>query len=70
MQSPSTSPDKKLRRSTPYTLATCVVRITHETKNHITSQSKWGESIDQTLRRIFKLSKWDGDKKEAPRGKR
>jgi hypothetical protein len=62
---PSVTRKKSTRRATPYTMATCVVRLTYDVKAHIVSKAKWGESIDQTLRRMFSMGKWDG--KEKPR---
>ena len=52
------SQDQKKRRQTAYSLGTCVVRLTHGVKEHIITKARWGESIDQTLRRIFKLGDW------------
>ena len=55
---------KKRRRDTQYTLDTSVVRLTHEVKDHIKGKSRWGESIDHTLRRLLKLKPWTGTDQE------
>ncbi len=55
---------KKKRRDTQYTLDTSVVRLSHEVKDHIKDKSKWGESIDQTLRRLLKLKPLTGTAQE------
>jgi len=48
---------------------TCVVRLTHEVKQHIISKARWGESIDQTLRRLFAMDQWNGKKGRVAGGK-
>ncbi len=55
---------KKKRRDTQYTIDTSVVRLTHEVKDFIKDKSKWGESIDQTLRRLLKLKPGTGAAQE------
>jgi hypothetical protein len=62
-------PRRKQRRDTAYTLSTCVVRLTYDVKQHIISKAKWGESIDQTLRRIFSLPQWNGEERRAADGR-
>ncbi len=43
------------RRITPYSESTSTVRLSDVVKSYITKRSRYSESIDNTLRRMFKL---------------
>jgi len=45
----------KKRRETDYSRTHSTVRLSREVKDYITEQATYNESIDQTLRRIFKI---------------
>ncbi len=49
------SSPKKKKQQTAYQKSTCLVRITNEVRAFITKHGGWGESIDQTLRKLLKM---------------
>jgi len=48
-------PASKKRRITPYSESTSTVRLSDVVKDFITKKSRYHESIDNTLRRMFKI---------------
>lgn len=55
---PSQAARKKKQQPTEYVRGTIVVRLTREVHQRIVEKAGWRESIDQTLRRIFKMGPW------------
>ncbi len=51
-------PNKNKRRATQYTRETGVARLTHQVMDYIKSKGKGRESMDQVLRRMFKMKPW------------
>ncbi len=50
--------NKNKRRETQYTRDTGVARLTHEVMDHIKAKGRGRESMDQVLRRMFKMKPW------------
>ena len=51
-------PNKNKRRETQYTRDTGVARLTHQVMDFIKSKGRGRESMDQILRRVFKMKPW------------
>jgi ribosomal protein S21 len=53
-------PQRAARKACEAPPDTTTIKVTEEVRECITSQTHWNESIDQTLRRIFKLKTDNG----------
>ncbi len=58
--------NKNKRRATQYTRETGVARLTHQVMDRIKSKGRGRESMDQILRRIFKMKPWAPKEEEKP----